>query len=413
MLLLLLRRLFPAIVLILVAFFIREPAVDLRSEYQQLLNWMPYVTLGIAMLLCINYNRARLFTVSLALIIIYYLVQSELQTSLNESRALFIYTSISVLLPLMLFLFLFLPERGLRNRYGVLIISVVPLLFIIGSSVFKMVPEATLVSTINEYFQIRPYEGYLLSFNVTIFYFLVFVVGLYRLCETNNEYFAALLSVLAFSFIILAYFSLQKISVIMLSFVGISMIVSLMRGAHDMAYRDDLTGLLGRRALNERLKGLGKRYVLAMADVDHFKKFNDTHGHDVGDDVLKMVARHIDTVKGGGTAYRYGGEEFCVVFSGKDIEYSKPFLETVRKDIEAYRMEIRDTRHRSKSTEDVKQRRGRRSKARAGKTVSVTISIGVAAPGEKYVKVDEVLKAADTALYKAKQNGRNCLAEMK
>jgi len=408
--LLLLRRLFPAVVLLLVAIFIREPAIGLRPEYQQLLNWMPYVTLGIAMLLCVNYNRARVFTVSLALIITYYFIQTELQTSLNEFRALFIYTCISVLIPLMLFLFFFLPERGLRNRYGILIVAVVPVLLIVCLVVFKMAPEATIDVNINKYFQPRAFENYLLSLNVIIIYCVVFVVGLYRLCKTNDEYFVALLSALIFSFITLAYFGWQKISVIMLSFVGVSMIVSLLRGAHDMAYRDDLTGLPGRRALNERLKGLGKRYVLAMADVDHFKNFNDTHGHDIGDDVLKMVAQNIAKVKGGGTAYRYGGEEFCIVFAGKDIEYSKPYLEAVRKDIEAYRMELRDTRHRPKSTDNAKERRGRRSKARAGKTVSVTISIGVAAPNEKHLKVDEVLKAADTALYKAKQNGRNCVA---
>jgi diguanylate cyclase (GGDEF)-like protein len=412
MALLLLRRLFPAIVLLFVALYIREPATGLSSEYQQLLNWMPYITLGIAMLLCINYNRARLFTVSLALLVTYYVIQTNLQTSLNEFRAFYIYSCISVFLPLLIFIFLFLPERGLRNRYGILIVFIVPLLLLIGMVVFKMVSEATLVTILNDYIQIRPFDNHLLSLNITLFYVLVFASGIYLLIKTNDEYFAALLSVLVFSFIVLTYFGLQKISVIMLSFVGISVIISLMRGAHDMAYRDDLTGLLGRRALNERLKGLGKRYVIAMADVDHFKNFNDTHGHDVGDEVLKMVARNIATVKGGGTAYRYGGEEFCVVFAGKDIEYSKPYLETVRRDIEAYRMALRDTEHRPKSKDSAKERRGRRSKARAGKTVSVTISIGIAEPNEKNIKVDDVLKAADTALYKAKKNGRNCLATM-
>ncbi|MBL1141545.1 MAG: GGDEF domain-containing protein [Proteobacteria bacterium] len=410
MFLVLLRRLLPVAVLLFIAVYIREPAASLSPVYQQLLDWAPYVTLGIAMLLCINYNRARLFAVSLVLIITFFFIQTELQTSLNEPRALFIYTSISLLLPLMLFLFFFLPERGLRNRYGLLIISIVPLLLLVMFFVFKILPEVSIVTNINNYFHVRPFDNYLLSLNVTIFCLLVFVTGIYLLGKSNDEYVAALLSALVFSFVTLAYFSLQRISVVMLSFAGVSMIVSLLRGAHDMAYRDDLTGLLGRRALNERLKGLGKRYVLAMADVDHFKNFNDTHGHDVGDDVLKMVARHIDAVKGGGTAYRYGGEEFCIVFSGKDIEYSKPFLEAVRTDIEAYRMELRDSKHRSKATEEAKRRRGRRSKARSGKTVSVTISIGVAAPIEKRVIVDDVLKAADKALYKAKQNGRNCLA---
>jgi diguanylate cyclase (GGDEF)-like protein len=406
----LLRRLFPTLVLFVVAVYIRESTIDLSSEHQQLLNWIPYAMLGIAMVLCINYNHARLFTISLALICVYYFIQTELQVSLHESRALFIYTSISILLPAALLLFSFLPERGLRNRYGFLILSVVPILLVMSLIVFRMVSEVTLIMTMNEYFHIRPFDNYLLSGNATIIYFIAFIVGLYQLYKTDNEYYAALISVLIFSFATLAYFSLQKISVVMLGFAGVSLIVSLMRGAYDMAYRDDLTGLLGRRALNERLKGLGKRYVIAMADVDHFKKFNDTHGHDIGDEVLKMVARNIGAVKGGGTAYRYGGEEFCIIFSGKDVEYSKPFLEAVRIDIEAYRMALRDTEHRAKTKKSVKERRGRRGNSRTGKTVSVTISIGVAEPSDKYLKVDEVLKAADMALYKAKNNGRNCVA---
>lgn len=405
--LLLLRRLLPVVVLVSVAIFIREPAIGLNLEQQKLLNWMPYVTLGIAMLICINYNRARIFTISLALILVYYFVQTELQSSLNDIRTFYIYTSISLLIPLMLFLFLFLTERGLKNRYGLFTVFTVPLLFLLAYSIFKMVPESNQIRILIHHFQIRTIDNVLLPLNTQIFYLLVFLAGIYQLIKTNDEYYAALLSVLVFSFITLNCFDQQKISVVMFSLAGVSLIFSLMRGAHDMAYRDDLTGLLGRRALNERLKGLGKRYAIAMMDVDHFKNFNDTHGHDIGDEVLKMVARHIDRVKGGGTAYRYGGEEFCVVFAGKDVEYSKPFLETVREDIESYTMQVRDADHREKSKA---KQRGRRKNQRDGKTVSVTISIGVAEPDEKHVKVDEVLKAADTALYKAKQNGRNCLA---
>ena len=407
--LILLRRLFPVVVLVSVAIFIRESAIGLNPEQQKLLNWMPYVTLGIAMLICINYNRARLFTVSLALILTYYFIQTELQSSLNDFHTFYIYTSISVLMPLMLLLFLFLSERGLKNRYGLFTVLTVPILFLIAYSVYELVPESNLIRILIHHFQIRTIENVLLAVNSGVLYLLVFIISLYQLIKTYDEYFVAILSVLTFSFITFNYFDQEKISVVMLSMAGISLIISLMRGAHDMAYRDDLTGLLGRRALNERLKGLGKHYAIAMADVDHFKNFNDTHGHDIGDEVLKMVARHIDKVKGGGTAYRYGGEEFCVVFAGKDIEYSKPYLETVRTDIESYKMQIRDKEYREKTKEKSKQR-GRRKKEREGKTVSVTISIGVAEPNEKHVKVDEVLKAADTALYKAKQKGRNCLA---
>ena len=72
------------------------------------------------------------------------------------------------------------------------------------------------------------------------------------------------------------------------------------------------------------MAGLGPRYVLAMADVDHFKSFNDTHGHDTGDQVLKLVAARLAQVKGGGRAFRYGGEEFTVLFPDRTLDEALP-----------------------------------------------------------------------------------------
>src|SRR6266571_3126428 len=81
---------------------------------------------------------------------------------------------------------------------------------------------------------------------------------------------------------------------------AVTLTLSILQDTYNMAFRDDLTGLQSRRALNEQLMGLGRQYVVAMVDVDHFKRFNDTFGHDVGDQVLKMVATKIQGVMGGG-----------------------------------------------------------------------------------------------------------------
>jgi GGDEF domain-containing protein len=138
-----------------------------------------------------------------------------------------------------------------------------------------------------------------------------------------------------------------------------------------------------------------------MLDVDHFKRFNDTYGHDVGDQVLKMVAKKILSVGGGGKAYRYGGEEFTILFAGKRVADALPHLESVRKNIEEYRLSIRGD-DRPKDPRQGEAKRGSRS----GSTeVSVTISIGVAESGEG--TTSEVMKAADKALYRAKSKGRN------
>jgi len=170
-----------------------------------------------------------------------------------------------------------------------------------------------------------------------------------------------------------------------------------------MAFRDELTGLRSRRDLNERMMGLGRRYAIAMIDVDNFKKFNDTYGHDLGDQVLKMVAIKLEQVGGGGTPYRYGGEEFTVLFPGKHLAHVMPYLEALRREIELYRLALRAP-DRPKRSEQAVRRPGT---FRRAESVSITVSIGVAQRDDKHVTTADVIKAADHALYRAKNNGRN------
>jgi len=118
-------------------------------------------------------------------------------------------------------------------------------------------------------------------------------------------------------------------------------VVSMLQESHRLAFNDELTGLPGRRALQEAMAGLGPRYCLAMADVDHFKSFNDTHGHDTGDQVLKLVAARLARVTGGGRAFRYGGEEFTVLFPDRPLDDALPHLEAIRASVQGYRMAVR------------------------------------------------------------------------
>ncbi len=156
------------------------------------------------------------------------------------------------------------------------------------------------------------------------------------------------------------------------------------------AFQDELTGLPGRRALEEKLAKLGGTYSLAMADVDHFKKFNDTYGHDTGDDVLRFVASNLMKTAGG-KAYRYGGEEFTIVFPGLTASEAAEALDSVRETIASASLTVRKPGGRS----------------RRGEQVSVSASFGVAEHNARYSSAREVLKAADKMLYKAKQSGRN------
>jgi len=191
---------------------------------------------------------------------------------------------------------------------------------------------------------------------------------------------------------------------------SILLCIAILRDSYNMAYLDELTSLPQRRALNEHLVSLGNHYSIAMLDVDHFKKFNDTHGHDVGDQVLQMVATKIGQVKGSGKAYRFGGEEFTIVFNRKSQSETVYFLEEVRKSIESYEMVIRQ----QERPEDEKADRSKRSRGsfhKAEKKVSVAISIGVADRSARGETPEDVLKKADGALYKAKKAGRNQVKE--
>ncbi len=405
-----LRRLIVPLILIGLALLVRPELSTLEPVYQSLLMSLPYLTLGIAALLCVYFNRARLFTASVLGLVIYYVIQAELQTPLSDPRALFVYTATSLLLPVTILILALVPERGLRNRYGLVVFSVLPFIVITAFSLYEYFPETVRTAFIAAWLPLNPVTPYVLPVYSSAVYVLTALVFVWMLLKQDAEQHAASIALMFTGWITFARFDLDNISMVMLSVAGVILIISLLRSSYDMAYRDELTGLLGRRALNEKLKGLGRQYVIAMMDVDHFKKFNDTYGHDTGDDVLKVVARQIATVKGGGIPYRYGGEEFSIIFPGKEIDDCKPHLENVRKSIEAYQMVVRNTQHRPKSDKTAKERRGRRKSKRDTETVSVTISIGAAEPNAKHSKVEEVLKAADTALYKAKQNGRNCLA---
>jgi diguanylate cyclase (GGDEF)-like protein len=192
-------------------------------------------------------------------------------------------------------------------------------------------------------------------------------------------------------------------STLHLANAGLVLVVAAVESAYAMAYRDELTGLPARRALNDALLRVAGTYTVAMVDVDHFKKFNDTHGHDVGDQVLRTVAGRLADVSGGGRAFRYGGEEFAVLFPGKTAEQTAPHLETLRTSVAGATFTLRG--------HDRPKRKPKSPRVRpaGAKQLAVTVSIG-AAQARGSVPPAEVVKAADKALYRAKEGGRNRVA---
>ena len=159
--------------------------------------------------------------------------------------------------------------------------------------------------------------------------------------------------------------------------------------------RDALTQLYNRRYVVEALERevsrsvrSGKPVSMLMIDIDHFKRYNDTYGHDAGDHVLRefgAVLRH--SVRGSDIAARYGGEEFAVILPESSGDEAAARAEQIRRKVAGMAVECRG--------EQLGQ---------------ITISVGVAAYPENAETTDELFADADSALYTAKANGRNCVA---
>ncbi|MEH6558473.1 MAG: GGDEF domain-containing protein [Oceanicoccus sp.] len=404
-------RLTVPLLLLLAAVFSLNYLDEMHSDYVKLLKLLPYGLFIIVLGLSHYFNRSRFFAAALLMGMSFWLIQNHLQTTLDAPLAFYLFTTMSILLPLGLALLTALPEKGLWNRHGLLPILAGPVLLGI-TCIFASASDGSQLEIIFRHMPLKPYPGLIMSLFASAWMGIMLLIALFFLLLRNAEAEASFSACIIVSSITLAKFDQSLISTMMFSAAGLTMILGLLRSSFEMAYQDDLTGLRGRRALNEKLRGLGNRYVIAMMDIDHFKKFNDSYGHDVGDDVLKIVANHIAETTGGGIPYRYGGEEFCVIFPGKSLKPCIPHLESVREAISDHRIILRDRKNRPKNAQlGAKKRNDKQNKKRPKNTVSVTISIGIAERTDLVNTPDKVIKAADRALYRAKQNGRNCLVQ--
>jgi diguanylate cyclase (GGDEF)-like protein len=183
---------------------------------------------------------------------------------------------------------------------------------------------------------------------------------------------------------------------------GLILVITTVEASFSMAYMDELTALPGRRSLNEALLNLGKKYAIAMIDVDHFKKFNDRFGHKTGDQVLKMIAARLGKISGGAKTFRYGGEEFTAIFAGKTVEDAISHVERFREAVGTTPFIVRDLKPRRTKKND-----HRRKNFVSRKRVKVTVSIGLASPEAGKTDPQKVIKTADKKLYQAKKGGRN------
>jgi diguanylate cyclase (GGDEF)-like protein len=398
---------------ILLAFALALAAGPLPSSLSGLIAVGPYIVLLLGVAISAWFNRGRALIMLLSLLVAYagYRLAADLGAKSFAVRAVF--TALAVLVPLNVLLATYLPDGGVRQHrnYRWLLLGLAEVLIVIWiANAGRSSLSGTAWRDVLDHWLLRspptppPVARVMIA--------LAFAGALVRawprrgpkeLRKEPRPVDVGIASALVAFFLACEWAEVPGAFSAFMSAAGVMLLAAVLQESHRLAFRDELTNLPSRRALEERLAGLGPRYAIAMIDVDHFKQFNDAHGHHVGDQVLKLVAARLAKIEGGGVSYRYGGEEFCVLFPDRTLEEALPHLERLRKDIEDYRIAVRGG--------DRPREREAGSRLRAArppeKTLSVTVSIGAAERDDTLIRPALVIRAADEALYRAKRSGRN------
>jgi diguanylate cyclase (GGDEF)-like protein len=389
--------------IIISAWFLTRQMPTLTPDHLELVALSPYLVTALGMFLAIHFHRGRPFMALLLLLLFYWSSQNFLIGKPVELRLNEIYQAFVLLVPINFALITIMRERGFLTTAGRLRFVFLAAQALIAFWLFRYNFIDILPFIARNFTMLHFLDGMLIPQAALVVGALCFTLIAVLAVRRQSPIDSGILGALVSFFIACNWLTNNDIYTAFCVSGAAIITLGILRDSYKMAFCDDLTGLPSRRSLNESLHGLGRRYTVAMLDVDHFKKFNDTYGHDVGDQVLKMVARKILDVGGGGKAYRYGGEEFTILFPGRHADYAIPHLEELRKSIADYQLALRGS-ERPKTQKQGAVKRGNR---REGAYASVTISIGVAERNELLASTEEVMKAADKALYKAKNKGRN------
>lgn len=416
-----LLTLLPSFILLAITFVLVRKIDKFPVQVLNLLQYAPYLIFFIGVVIAWKFNYSRILFCILIFTMSFFILMKLPEIKERKEE---IFLLISLLIPLNVLIFSFLSERGILSLWGFS-----RLVFIL----FQVYLGYQLIQSENlswVHYVKRPLIS--LNYNihsyVTQISLILFIVTIIALLLRVIMY----QSVLDASFLSVSILSAYGLLIgaefypLIFAMIGVTLIVTILRATYFMAFYDELTRLPSRRALGQDMMKLGMKYTIAMLDIDFFKKFNDKYGHDTGDDVLRVVASIIKDVGGGGKAYRYGGEEFTILFSGKNIDAALPYLEELREAVALNGFTIsgkhatkngtkRKRKKKSKgklfASKSKKRNHGKSLVSQNTKKVRITVSIGVAQKNDNSRTTDSVIKEADKALYRAKKKGRNCVSE--
>ncbi|NLX63675.1 MAG: GGDEF domain-containing protein [Clostridiaceae bacterium] len=384
------------ITVILAAWVLAAKAESFSDVTQTLITVIPYVIALLAVFMSIWYQNSNSFYLVCFILVSYIFISVSQKHLPMLVEAV---TMLSILFPVNTIWLSFSKERGILSTYGrnkALIIAAQLIWVFINIRIKSNVPLD------------QGIEQVYIGIKVPALILYILAVGILLSCYILRNRYMDLIYVAVLISSIIAFYLSNRIVLasIFISAIFVIMVIAMFDVSYSLAFYDTLTGVLSRRALEQELLKLGDRkYIIAMVDLDYFKKINDSYGHDIGDEVLKMVASVLNKTLQKAKVFRYGGEEFVVLFVGRGYNEVMKQLELVRRTIEKRPFIIRsDNRPVKKPDEPAKY-----SKSKGKGKINITVSIGLAQKTDSLKTSYDVIKKADEALYKSKQSGRNCI----
>jgi len=381
-----LKTVFPLLIVTILAIYARQYYTLLPPSLSNALHYFPPLLIIFATAITLHFNQIRILCYLIIISALYFLLSYEILTDV------FTFTLFATFTPLLLLATILMKQQSVFTVRALpfYLIFIVVILFSLW--LIREQPEWATFYFSSQWLPARYFDWTQIPQTSLIIFLISFIILIALTPRRQDHLTLTGLAVLILIWIGL-HFKPEASDLIILTSSGLILcLINVLQESWRMAYLDELTQLPGRRAMREKLQSLLGIYTLAMVDIDFFKKFNDSYGHETGDDALRMIAAKLQKITGGGLVYRYGGEEFTIIFTNKSVDQVKEHLEILRQNIAESPFVV-----------------NRRSKQRKNKSVNITISIGVA-DSIGINTAEETLKKADKALYKAKKKGRNCIA---
>nr|WP_159063616.1 GGDEF domain-containing protein [Thaumasiovibrio occultus] len=350
-------------------------------------HYAPLMVLGLAALMALQFKQPKAFF-ALLLLVVTYIALIFMSVCLVPSAERAGFSLIALLFNVNLIVLVSQPEREILSRTGLFNLGVITGQCVWGAIVMYEAAKwsyfSTLVASINLHVALNLFT---LLISASTLLFLI-----YRIRQVPTVSHLSLIGVCACVNSLSFYLGGGVGFTLLFSLTGFFTALLLLEHSRKMAYWDSLTGLQSRRALDAKLQFLNGQFAIAMVDIDHFKKLNDQYGHQCGDTVLTTLGKELRAQLPKEHLYRYGGEEFMVIFVGLNAEQAATKMEKVRQHIVQTSLQH----------------------ARSEAQIKMTISVGISDSMLGSLRTDkdedagyEAIYQADNALYHAKKKGRN------